>query len=95
MIRCANAGVSRLQVAGSLRRSYTAAEKVSYTARLLSNASRFAGVVADRCVSVGGEPTLDIVDSTGADELDRLKNDDLAATVAAALPADTEVAMLV
>ena len=73
LMRCARAGVNRLQVAGSLRRSYMAAENVSYTDRLVANASRFAGVVADRCVSVVVGMLFDMVDRTGADELGRLK----------------------
>ena len=55
MIRCASAGVSLLHVAGSLRLSYTCPGNVSYTLRLLANVRRFAGAVAARCVSVGGE----------------------------------------
>lgn len=68
-IRCARAGVSRLHVAGSLLRSYTVDENVSYTDRLSANTSFLviAGPEAERCVSVAG--TAGIVDSAGADEL--------------------------
>lgn len=68
-IRCARAGVSRLQVAGSLLRSYTVAENVSYTDRLSANTS-FLGIAvpeAERCGSVAG--TAGIVDNAGADRL--------------------------
>ena len=67
-IRCARAGVSRLHVAGSLLRSYTVAENVSYTDRLSANTS-FLGIAvaeAERCESVA--ETAGIVDSAGADE---------------------------
>lgn len=59
--------MSLLHVAGSLRRSYTLDGKVSYTLRLLANASRFAGVVAERWARVGGELSIEL--STGALEL--------------------------
>ena len=67
-ILCARAGVSRLHVAGSLLRSYTVDEKVSYTDRLSANTSFLviAGPEAERCESVAG--TAGIVDSAGADE---------------------------
>lgn len=67
-MRCANAGVSRLHVAGSLRRSYTVAGKVSYTDKFDANARRFAGAVAERCDSIAGCAADSIVDSAGADE---------------------------
>ena len=73
LIRCARAGVRRLHVAGSLRRSYMVAENVSYTDKLFAKASRFNGAVADRCVSEGGELAA-TVDKTGAEELLRLKS---------------------
>ena len=41
---------------------------MSYTERLVANASRLAGVVADRCVNVGGFD-WNIVERAGADEL--------------------------
>ncbi len=66
-MRCASAGVRRLQVAGSLLRSYVPEEKVSYTERLVAKVSFLLGAVADRCVIVGGG--LVIVESTGAEEL--------------------------
>ena len=72
-MRCASAGVSRLHVAGSLRRSYTVAGNVSYTDRFDAKARRFAGVVAERCVNIGG-PAVNIVESAGADELGWLKS---------------------
>lgn len=67
LILCANAGVNRLHVAGSLLRSYTADEKVSYTDRLLAKASRFAGEVADLC-GMGGAVEVMVSDRVGADE---------------------------
>ncbi len=75
MIRCASAGVNLLHVAGSLRLSYTVAGKVSYTDRLAANARRFEGAVAERCDSVGGFDTGNMVDSAGADEFGWLKNE--------------------
>ena len=59
--------MSLLHVAGSLRRSYTLEGNVSYTLKLFANASRFAGLVAERWASVGGEEST--VLSTGALEL--------------------------
>lgn len=59
--------MSRLHVAGSLRRSYIAGEKVSYTARLVAKVNRFCGVVADRWGRTGALAPM--VDNTGADEL--------------------------
>ena len=67
-IRCARAGVSRLHVAGSLLRSYTVDEKVSYTDRLSANTS-FLGIAepeVERWESVAG--AVGIVDRAGADE---------------------------
>lgn len=72
-MRCASAGVSLLHVAGSLRRSYTVAGKVSYTDRFDANASRFVGAVAERCESVGGCAAENIVESAGADEFGCVK----------------------
>jgi hypothetical protein len=72
LICCANCGVNRLHVAGSLRRSYIVAENVSYIDRLFANVSRFTGAVADRCESGGAPPLpdmlLSIVESAGAEE---------------------------
>lgn len=67
-MRCARAGVSRLHVAGSLLRSYTVDENVSYTDRLSANTSFLdtAGPEAERCESVAG--IAGIVDNAGADE---------------------------
>lgn len=65
-IRCASAGVNLLHVAGSLLRSYTVAENVSYTDKLFANTNRFAapGDVLER----GSVVLAGMVDSTGADE---------------------------
>lgn len=73
MIRCASAGVNRLHVAGSLRRSYTVAENVSYTDKLFANTSRFedAGDVFERG-SVALVGMVEMVESAGADELGRV-----------------------
>lgn len=70
LILCANAGVNRLHVAGSLRRSYTDDGKVSYTERFDAKVRRL-GTVAERCANVGGfgENTAD---KTGADEFEWL-----------------------
>ena len=78
LIRCASAGVKRLHVAGSLRRSYTAAGNVSYTDKFAANARRFAGAVAERCASVGAFPApapAPNIDSAGADEFGWLNSD--------------------
>lgn len=62
---CASAGVRRLHIAGSLRRSYIVGENASYTLKFDANASRFAGVVTARRVSISwvGAVTVDSVGS--------------------------------
>jgi len=67
LILCAKTGVNRLHVAGSLLRSYTADENVSYTDRLLAKASRFAGEVADLW-GIEGDDEAMVSDKVGADE---------------------------
>ena len=70
LMDCARAGVNRLQVAGSLRRSYTNFGNVSHNDNAFENAGDFAGVVAERCVNDGA---FAIVDSAGADEFGWMK----------------------
>ena len=65
----------RLHVAGSLLRSYTVAENVSYTDRLSANTSFLAtvGPEADRWGSVAG--LVGMVDNAGADEFGNEKRE--------------------
>lgn len=74
LIDCANAGVNRLHVAGSLRLSYTNFGNVSHSDSAFEKAGDFAGVVAERCVSDGA---FAIVDRAGADELGWIKMADV------------------